>query len=288
MLIQQFKHEICTYLEAGHSFESAKEAVRADLLRDAESLLENDIGLDIATDVQDNTRVERTIPEEITEDTKHVLADIIPEFDEGFKHISTAEGGYSWQPRDNGGETYAGITRKNWPKWKGWSFIDGRKRVGSGPEIISFNWTDTRGTGMAPVKNRRQIARHTKYPQLDQAVKDFYKENYWDKKGFSSIKDQNAANFCFDFCMNSGTTGEKVINQSLKKLGATNLPNITFNSRTVTGLNYLMEIYGPIKLVNDLIKYRIEYIEEISARKSQSGFRSHWVKRLKAFKDGGT
>ena len=34
------------------------------------------------------------------------------------------EGGYVNSPLDRGGETFRGISRKNWPEWEGWKTVD--------------------------------------------------------------------------------------------------------------------------------------------------------------------
>lgn len=49
----------------------------------------------------------------------------------GFKEALTKtlqfEGGYSFDPLDSGGETYAGISRVHHPDWDGWSIVDAIK-----------------------------------------------------------------------------------------------------------------------------------------------------------------
>ena len=45
-------------------------------------------------------------------------------FDEAIKKILDHEGGYVNNPKDKGGETYMGISRKAHPKSKVWSIID--------------------------------------------------------------------------------------------------------------------------------------------------------------------
>jgi len=40
------------------------------------------------------------------------------------------EGGYINDPDDRGGETFRGISRKNNPRWPGWSLIDAAKAAG--------------------------------------------------------------------------------------------------------------------------------------------------------------
>ena len=49
-------------------------------------------------------------------------------FQQAFQHTAAAEGGYSNNPKDKGGETYRGIARKYWPDWAGWIIVDEYKR----------------------------------------------------------------------------------------------------------------------------------------------------------------
>jgi lysozyme family protein len=41
--------------------------------------------------------------------------------------VLSHEGGYVFDEKDPGGETYMGISRKNHPKWAGWVFVDFEK-----------------------------------------------------------------------------------------------------------------------------------------------------------------
>jgi lysozyme family protein len=74
-------------------------------------------------------------------------------FTDAFNKTMTYEGGYSDTKGDRGGETYKGITRKNFPDWDGWSIIDKHK----------------------PLNNNDII--HDAV--LDLQVKDFYNKNFW-------------------------------------------------------------------------------------------------------------
>ena len=50
--------------------------------------------------------------------------------------ISAAEGGYSNDLIDAGGETIAGISRRHWPDWPGWRLVDEMKTAGR-PVIVT-------------------------------------------------------------------------------------------------------------------------------------------------------
>lgn len=103
------------------------------------------------------------------------------------------EGGYVNLAADRGGETYRGITRKNFSKWSGWSFID---------------------------KQSKPIKRNTVFPVLENQVASFYKLNFWDKIKGDLIKSQDVAELYADFFINSGGIAHRRMNESLKELGA--------------------------------------------------------------------
>jgi lysozyme family protein len=46
------------------------------------------------------------------------------DFKQAHSIVMNNEGGYANDPSDRGGETYKGISRNNFPNWKGWKLID--------------------------------------------------------------------------------------------------------------------------------------------------------------------
>jgi lysozyme family protein len=77
-----------------------------------------------------------------------------------YKKYTIIEGGYSNDPDDRGGETWRGIARNFWPQWEGWKIVDHFKTIYSAKQ----NFVDA-------LKNDLQ---------LDQFVKEFYKQNFYD------------------------------------------------------------------------------------------------------------
>lgn len=71
--------------------------------------------------------------------------------------IGHAEGGYSNNPNDRGGETIFGIARKYHPSWPGWALVDAGVRV----------WT----------------------PEMARCVADFYEVQFWKPLGCGSMPD---------------------------------------------------------------------------------------------------
>lgn len=91
------------------------------------------------------------------------------------------EGGYSNRPNDSGGETYRGISRKNFPKWEGWTTIDAVKNGGG---------------IMLPLELRLD-----KDAALLASVITFYRQNFWAE---DAVTDQPTANKVFDLSVNVG------------------------------------------------------------------------------------
>ena len=88
------------------------------------------------------------------------------------------EGLYSVDPDDPGGETFNGISRKNWPSWDGWSVIDSAKV--NGRLTITTDFMNK----IAPL------------------VFDFYRINFWNEVCGDFIPSQSIANELFDTAVN--------------------------------------------------------------------------------------
>ena len=181
------------------------------------------------------------------------------------KFIKPIEGGYSNVATDKGGETYGGISRKFWPNWSGWAFIDNVKAK----------------TGT--------IARNKKFPELDAPVAAFYKA-MWDKNYFGPIQNQDVANILFDWYVNSGgaafntrpteTYGiQEILNKWFGKKLAT---DGAMGPNTVTAINSVdaAKLYTIIK---EQRKIFYDWIVKNDA--SQQGFYDGWLNRLKKFPD---
>lgn len=93
------------------------------------------------------------------------------EFLPAFEAMILNEGGYVLHEvtGDRGGQTYAGISRKNWPRWAGWQAID----AGSEPDA--------------------------------ELVRAFYRSNFWAPLQLDQVQHQAVARTLFDFAVNAGT-----------------------------------------------------------------------------------
>jgi lysozyme family protein len=107
------------------------------------------------------------------------MAQFEPAYAEMIKH----EGGYVNDPADHGGETYRGISRKNWPGWNGWPDLGRIKQIKS-----AVATTDMLLNSNADLQGR---------------VKAFYKRNFWTPV-MDEIVDQALVNWIFDKGVNMG------------------------------------------------------------------------------------
>lgn len=91
------------------------------------------------------------------------------DFAPAFERVILNEGGYKLTtvPGDRGGQTYAGITRRSFPHWRGWAAID----AGAIPEA--------------------------------QLVRELYQTSFWDKLRCGEMS-QRTAECLFDFAVNAG------------------------------------------------------------------------------------
>jgi lysozyme family protein len=103
------------------------------------------------------------------------------DFNLAFKNTMKNEGRYANDPDDSGGETYMGVARNIWPKWKGWEIVDGLRKKPNFPKNLD-SWD-----------------------MLQIQVREFYKANFWDIVKGDTIANQEIAESIFDFAVNAGS-----------------------------------------------------------------------------------
>lgn len=121
------------------------------------------------------------------------------EFLPAFESMIVNEGGYVLHdvPGDRGGQTYAGISRKNWPSWPGWAALD----AGGDPPVHE--------------------------------VREFYRLNFWMPLALNLVQDQAVARTIFDFAVNAGAaTAAK-----LAQLVAGTTPDGKIGPKTLAAIN---------------------------------------------------
>lgn len=176
------------------------------------------------------------------------------------KYIKPIEGGYANVSGDKGGETYAGITRKNYPTWSGWTVVDSKPH---------------------PIKN------NTKFSELDEAVENFYLGLY-NQNNFNKITNQNIADILFDWFVNSGYLAVKTsaaetygVDEILNTYFGFSLPmDSRFDDATIKAINSV----DASKLF-DLVKSNREtfYKEIVRKDSTQEKFLTGWLNRIAKF-----
>lgn len=116
------------------------------------------------------------------------IKNTMAKYDIAYELTGGFEGGFSDVPGDNGGYTYCGITEKNYPSWPYWSDI------------------------------RSKNPKHNQvFPELHEAVKEFYKKEFWDKIHGDDISSQSLANQIYDTAVNAGIS--RAISLAQQSLG---------------------------------------------------------------------
>lgn len=128
-------------------------------------------------------------------------------YEKALGRVLEHEGGYSNDPRDNGGETYRGISRKWYPKWDGWVVLD--------TYIDKF------------------IMSQEDNSKLEVLVADFYKRNYWDAMLCSDIESEFIAELLFNFSINMG---KKVVTKKAQRVVAVTQDGV-LGKQTIAAIN---------------------------------------------------
>ena len=175
-------------------------------------------------------------------------------FSNSLDSLLKVEGGYSNVTADTGGETYAGITRKNFPMWEGWSIVDKNK----------------------PLTNNKKIPD----PKLKPLISAFYKTNFWDKLKADSLN-KNIANLLFDFAVNSGVVAaSKGLQTAINNSGQSVTVDGAIGPLTISAANKCNQK----KLFDNLFQYRKDFYNKIvNANTSQKVFLQGWLNRLNTF-----
>lgn len=175
--------------------------------------------------------------------------------------IAGSEGGYVDDPADSGGQTYAGITRRDWPHWQGWDAIDAAQPL------------------------RRGTVLH----QLEPLVREFYRDHYWLPVRGDTTRAQVIAEEMLDVAVNCGigvavTFLQRCLN--CLNMGGTLYPDIPVDGgmgpQTMAALHRVEERWGDvqtlIKLFNALQGAR--YVDLCERRERNERFIRGWAARV--------
>ena len=151
------------------------------------------------------------------------------------------EGGFVWHPNDLGGPTCKGVTLTTYRQYYGQS-----KTVEQLKNIPYGHW------------------------------KTIMKEGYWDKCKADEINSQSVAEIAVDWCVNSGSTGVKRV----QEIVGTKADGV-IGPKTLLAINSA----NPKELFGRIWKAREQFYLDIVKRKpSQSVFLNGWMNRLNSFK----
>lgn len=164
------------------------------------------------------------------------------DFEISYNKTLVNEGGYLLHKvdGDSGGVTFAGITKKYYPKWEGWQELE-----------------------------------KTNYKVNDNViflVKSFYREKYWDSIMGDDIKCQSCADTIFDHAVNSGVNTSVRLAQVVLGVNADGY----FGRVTLKALNNFESDDFNLKLC---IAKVIRYTKIVSKDRSQSKFLLGWINR---------
>lgn len=157
------------------------------------------------------------------------------------------EGGWVNAPNDLGGETYRGISRVNWPAWRGWEVIDAEKKLDGFPGRL---------VGIST---------------LVEEVIEFYRINFWEPIHGEELPIKMAVAL-FDFAVNSGVS--RAVRTMQIVLGATVDGDI--GPRTIKAAHEAGE-----NAVVELLARRAKFLHEIMDNDpTQKVWAMNWFRRL--------
>jgi lysozyme family protein len=182
-------------------------------------------------------------------------------FLDAYKVVMGNEGGYANDPQDSGGETWKGISRNNFPDWRGWKIVDRYKGKWNFLTLLSQDM------------------------ELEVAVQEFYKAAFWDVLSLDYVKDYKLAVEIFDTAVNCGvrTSAEfvqvalNVLNNNQKlyldtpvdgKIGPATLRLINNHTKPGTLLKVLNVLQGA------------RYIDICRRNNRQEKFMNSWLSRV--------
>lgn len=172
-------------------------------------------------------------------------------FNIAYNITKSLEGGYANDPRDNGKETYCGISRRFHPTLPIWAILD-RK-----PHPIKTN---------------------TIFPTLENRVRAFFIREYWQKLYLDYIK-QSLANQLFDFAVNSGKgRAVKELQTALNSSGERLIVDGLIGQKTLTAISR----HDSDTLAKNLHARRTLFLKEVA--KKQPHYANNWNRRLHILK----
>lgn len=176
------------------------------------------------------------------------------------------EGGWCNKIKDSGGETWEGISRKNYPKWLGWPIVD---RIKAQVSFPSAGWSRQQVRAL-------DLALHAD-PELNKLVDAFYKCEEWNVYHADLIQNQSIANFLVDWGVNAGIPVP--IKHAQQILGVA--VDGRSGPNTVAAIN---EAPGNALFLKLQEARRQFYLDVVNAHPEDKEFLSDWLERNQSFK----
>ena len=186
------------------------------------------------------------------------------DFEKAYRITMGHEGGYVDDPDDAGGETYKGISRKYNPGWRGWDIIDDYKGNSTFPQNLDYD------------------------SDLQELVKDFYKQNYWDVNRLDEVESQMIATEMFDTGVNMGVRrASKFLQEAMNYLNRNgqNYPDLVVDGvigpATFNALDYLMRSGDEdiLMTIMNVLQGR-HYLDYMTKSPTQEKYARGWFKRV--------
>lgn len=201
---------------------------------------------------------------------------MIADWKKAYKDTIEFEGGYANHPNDLGGETYKGVARKIWSKWRGWKILDEYKANGitSARELTRVMALDSR---------------------VEPLVADFYKRNFWDRIHGDELPSRLSRK-AFDVSVNMGARwGIRLLQKALnairivEEIMAGKLfddldEDGVYGKKTLNAINAIFELHGKDTGSRIIVEWYCSFQAEryyaiINRNPSQRVFLKGWLKR---------
>lgn len=170
------------------------------------------------------------------------------------------EGDYSHDPADRGGETWRGISRRNWPRWPGWAVVDREKAR------LRIAGAATAAQISALI---RSLAADT---ELDALTADFYRQHFW--LAFRCHEMPPRVGVCM-FCAGVNhrpDTARRLLQRALRVTADGLIGPVTMAAARRA---------DPDELVPEMLSYRAQlYHDIVVSNSTQARFLRGWFRRL--------
>ena len=164
------------------------------------------------------------------------------------------EGGYANIAGDNGGETYRGISRKNFPTWEGWKVVDDKK----------------------PLKTNEIITDET----LEELVRAFYYDNFYIRLKIHKFTSMLISGHLLCHGVNAGCkTSAKLLQKAINTITKANISvDGVIGDITITHAN---NENNSEAIAQEFINNRIAYYNSLASKNTtQEKFLKGWLRRV--------